>query len=80
MTFYLSLGNMLDGQSGKPDSCNQAPGERRFYIINLPLIPSRPDMIGQFLINQQDCHVDFDVKGQRLEAAIGLRIHFPIGG
>jgi hypothetical protein len=38
---------------------NKPPRQKHYLIINLPNIPSFPNLISQFLIDQQDFDVDF---------------------
>jgi hypothetical protein len=44
----------------------ERPGYASNLIINLPLIPSLPNLISQFLIDQQSFDVDFGEHGQRV--------------
>ena len=52
---------------------NQPLRDRRTQIINLPNIPSLPNLIGQFLINQQRFDVHFDEHGLRMACSRAYR-------
>ncbi len=40
-------------------SSNRPPSPERSHFFNLPLVSSLPDLVRQFLINQQGFNVDF---------------------
>ena len=50
------------------------PGYAGNLIINLPFIPNFPNLIHQFLINQQGFDVDFGEHGLKMACSLAYRM------